>query len=120
MVWHRNGRFNMTESLLKLVFFVPESHKEAVKQAVFSAGAGRYQGYDCCSWETRGTGQFRPLAGSQPYIGQQGAVEYVEEFRVETICPESRIKAVLEALITAHPYETPAYEVWSVKTIEDY
>ncbi|WP_323135119.1 NGG1p interacting factor NIF3 [Methylophaga sp. OBS4] len=110
----------MTEALLKLVFFVPESHKEVVKQAIFAAGAGRYEGYDCCSWETQGQGQFRPLTGSQPFIGEQDKVEIVPEFRVETICPESQIKTILEALIAAHPYETPAYEVWSVKTLDDF
>lgn len=110
----------MTEPLLKLVFFVPESHKEAVKQAIFDAGAGRYDGYDCCSWESQGQGQFRPLDGSDPFIGKQGEVERVAEFRVETVCPESAIKSILQALISAHPYETPAYEVWSVKTIDDF
>lgn len=110
----------MTESLLKLVFFVPESHKEPVKQAIFSAGAGQYDGYDCCSWESQGHGQFRPLHGSDPFIGKQGEIERVAEFRVETVCPESAIKTILQALIKAHPYETPAYEVWSVKTIDDF
>lgn len=110
----------MTESLLKLVFFVPESHKEAVKQAIFSVGAGQYEGYDSCSWESQGHGQFRPLDGSDPFIGKQGEVERVAEFRVETVCPKSAIKPILQALIEAHPYETPAYEVWSVKTIDDF
>lgn len=110
----------MSEPLLKLVFFVPESHKEIVKEAIFSAGAGRYEGYDCCSWESQGHGQFRPLQGSDPFIGKQGEIERVLEFRVETVCPESKIKSILDALITAHPYETPAYEVWSVKTIDDF
>lgn len=110
----------MTEPLLKLVFFVPESHKDTVKQAIFDAGAGRYDGYDCCSWESQGQGQFRPLDGSDPFIGKQGEVERVAEFRVETVCPESGIKSILRALISAHPYETPAYEVWSVKTIDDF
>jgi structural hemagglutinin/hemolysin toxin protein RtxA len=110
----------MTEPLLKLVFFVPESHKETVKQAIFAAGAGRYDGYDCCSWESQGRGQFRPLEGSDPYIGTQGDIERVDEFRVETVCPESLIKTILQALLSAHPYETPAYEVWSVKTLDDF
>lgn len=110
----------MTEQLFKLVFFVPKSHKETVKAAIFEAGAGRYNGYDCCSWESQGIGQFRPLAGSQPFIGTQDEVERVSEFRVETICPESKIKVVLETLTLAHPYETPAYEVWSVKTLDDF
>lgn len=102
--------------MLKLVFFVPESHKEAVKQAVFEQGAGRYDGYDCCSWETLGEGQFKPLSGSQPFIGQQDEIEIVAEYRVEMICSEAHIKDVLHALITAHPYETPAYDVQSIQT----
>lgn len=104
----------------KLVFFVPESHKEAVKQAVFSAGAGRYQSYDSCSWETKGTGQFKPLSGSQPFIGQEDQIEQLAEYRVETICADDCVKSVLTALVKAHPYETPAYEVWSVKTLDDF
>lgn len=104
----------------KLVFFVPESHKEAVKKAIFIAGAGRYDGYDSCSWETLGTGQFRPLEGSQPFIGQQGSIETVAEYRVETICEDHLIKTVLIALIEAHPYETPAYEVWPIQTLDDF
>ena len=104
----------------KLVFFVPESHKKAVKQAVFSQGAGRYEGYDCCSWETLGTGQFKPLSGSQPFIGQQDKIETVAEYRVEMICDDHHIKAVVQALIDAHPYETPAYEVWSIRTLDDF
>lgn len=104
----------------KLVFFVPENHKEAVKNAIFAQGAGRYQGYDSCSWETLGVGQFKPLVGSQPYIGEQDTVEFLDEYRVETVCADNCIKAVLTALIETHPYETPAYEVWSVKTLDDF
>lgn len=106
--------------MYKLVFFVPENHKEAVKQAVFDQGAGCYQGYDCCSWETLGTGQFKPLSGSNPFIGQQDQIETVVEYRVEMICDDEHIKAVLQALIHAHPYETPAYEVQSIRTLDDF
>lgn len=103
----------------KLVFYVPETHKEQVKQAIFEQGAGRYQGYDCCSWETLGTGQFRPLSGSQPFIGQQDTLETVAEFRVEMICDDDILIGVLNALIATHPYETPAYDVWPIYTLQD-
>ena len=106
--------------MFKVVFFVPESHKESVKRAVFEQGAGRYDGYDSCSWETKGSGQFKPLSGSQPFIGQQDEIEVVDEYRVEIICSEQVIKAVLLALINTHPYETPAYEVQSLKTLDDF
>ncbi len=101
--------------MLKLVFFVPKSHKEAVKQAVFEQGAGRYDGYDCCAWEVLGTGQFKALSGSQPFIGQQDEIETVLEYRVEMICSEQHIKAVLQALIDSHPYEKPAYDVQKIR-----
>lgn len=103
----------------KLVFFVPETHKERVKQAVFEAGAGRFDGYDCCSWETLGNGQFRPLEGSQPFIGEQGQIEQVSEYRVEVICADDQLRTIITALLLAHPYETPAYDCWPVKTLED-
>lgn len=103
----------------KLVFFVPETHKERVKQAVFDAGAGRFEGYDCCSWETLGNGQFRPLEGSQPFVGEQDKIEQVSEYRVEVICADDQLKTIITAFLLAHPYETPAYECWPVKTLED-
>jgi hypothetical protein len=61
-----------------------------------------------------------PLSGSRPYIGQLDKLERVPEFRVETICAANKIKAVLKALILAHPYEAPAYEVWPILTLEDF
>jgi len=106
--------------MYKLVFFVPESHKELVKQAVFAQGAGRYEAYDCCSWESLGTGQFKPLLGSQPFVGDQDKIEHVVEYRVEMICAADKVKMVLQALLRSHPYETPAYEVWPIKTLDDF
>lgn len=105
--------------MYKLVFFVPETHKELVKKAVFNAGAGKFEGYDCCSWETRGCGQFRPLSGSQPFIGAVDALEQVSEYRVETVCPHDDLKKVISALKLAHPYEEPAYQYWAVNQ-EDF
>lgn len=97
--------------MYKLSFFVPESHAEEVKQAVFLTGAGRIGDYDQCCWQTLGTGQFRPLSGSQPFIGEQGEVTRVMELKVELVCADEHIRAALAALKAAHPYEEPAYEV---------
>lgn len=98
--------------MFKLAFFVPDSHVETVKDAVFAAGGGRIGAYDSCSWQARGQGQFRPLSGSQPFIGQTGVVECVEEWKVELVVVDDLIAGVVHALKLAHPYETPAYEVW--------
>lgn len=95
----------------KLVFFVPVADAERVTAAVTEAGAGRLGDYDSCTWSTTGTGTFRPLPGAQPAVGEVGRREAVEEARVETVVPRRSRAAVVQALLAAHPYETPAYDV---------
>jgi hypothetical protein len=94
----------------KLTVYIPESHLEPVKDALFAAGAGTYAAYDRCCWQVLGQGQFRPLAGSDPFLGHVGAVERVSEYRVEMICGDDRVAAVTAALRAAHPYEEPAFD----------
>jgi hypothetical protein len=101
----------------KLCFYVPETHTEQVKMAVFAAGAGRIGDYDCCAFQVTGQGQFRPLQGSNPYIGDQGEIERVSEVRVEMICIEDKLKAALQALREAHPYEEPAIDLWKLEEL---
>ncbi len=101
--------------MYKLSFFVPLEHCEEVKAAVFKTGAGKIGDYDSCSWQTKGEGQFRPLEGSNPFIGQKGAVERVEEYKVELVCSDELIGDAVAALKTAHPYEEPAYDVWKLE-----
>lgn len=101
--------------MYKICFFVPEDHAEQAKAAVFEAGGGKIGDYDCCAWQTLGEGQFRPLDGSQPFLGQQGEIERVPEFRVELVCEDHVIQAVVTALKAGHPYEEPAYEVYRME-----
>ncbi|AAZ35140.1 MULTISPECIES: YqfO family protein [Pseudomonas] len=101
--------------MYKLAFFVPPSHVDEVKSAVFAAGAGRIGAYDHCSWQVLGQGQFRPLNGSQPFVGQSGVVESVEEWKVELVVADDLIQQAVLALKQSHPYETPAYEVWRLE-----
>lgn len=103
--------------MLKLCFFVPESHLESVKSAVFASGAGRIGQYDQCCWQIKGQGQFRPLAGSQPFMGQENCLEVVEEYRVEMVLEACHLEAVIAALLGAHPYEEPAYEVFEMVSV---
>ena len=105
--------------IYKLSFFVPKGHLERVKEALFAKGAGRYKKYDKCSWETLGTGQFKPLDGSKPYLGRKGKTEKVCEYKVEMICTKDVVKAVVEELISVHPYEEVAYDVVEIKTLKD-
>ena len=101
-------------ALYKLSFYVPETHLEVVKNAVFNAGAGQYDRYDQCCWQCPGTGQFRPLAGSQPYLGELNKLETLPEYKVEMVCADECISAAVTALKLAHPYEEPAYDVWQL------
>lgn len=105
--------------MYKLVFFVPDSHLEPVKSAVFAAGAGYIGHYDQCCWQVSGQGQFRPLSGATPYLGQHDQLEMVQEYRVEMVCADDRIRAAIAALRAAHPYEEPAVDVWHLAELED-
>lgn len=97
--------------MYKLSFYVPEDHLAPVKMALFNSGAGRIGDYDCCCWQTRGTGQFRPLEGSDPFIGEHGEVEQLSEYKVELVCEDALIRDVITTLKRSHPYEEPAYDV---------
>lgn len=103
--------------MYKICFYVPENVTDLVKNAVFEAGAGKIGLYDSCCWQTLGTGQFRPLDNSKPYIGQTGQIQLVTENKVEMVCDDEYVKAAIEALKAAHPYEEPAYEVWRLEDL---
>jgi dinuclear metal center YbgI/SA1388 family protein len=95
----------------KLTTYVPVADADALRAALADAGAGRIGDYDHASFSTPGQGRFRPLDGAQPVIGSVGEIETVAEERVEVVLPRSRRTAVMRALLTAHPYEEPAYDV---------
>ena len=99
------------DGLDKLTYFVPVSDADRVREAVAAAGAGTIGDYDSCSFTTPGEGRFRPLEGAKPVIGRVGDVEVVAEVRVESVLRRSRRTAVVAALLAAHPYEEPAYDV---------
>jgi hypothetical protein len=97
--------------MYKLNYFVPKEAKEKTKQALFKIGVGKLNNYDCCAFETLGRGEFRPLCTAKPYIGIQGEVTYVQEYKIEMICSDELIKKAVEVLKKNHPYEEVAYEV---------
>lgn len=105
--------------MYKLCFYVPVENVDTVKKAVFAAGAGRIGNYDYCCWQSEGMGQFRPLDGASPVIGELSQVNSVAEIKIEMVCEDYLIRSVIEALIKAHPYEEPAYQFWQVNTLEN-
>ena len=104
----------MTESgpNRKLVVFVPPEALDAVRDAVFAAGAGRIGEYERCSWYTEGTGTFFAGKGAAPTVGEPGREERVPELRLETIYPAEREAQIVRALRDAHPYEEPAFDLY--------
>ncbi len=103
--------------MFKIIFYTPESHLEIVKNAMFAAGAGKIGNYSHCAWQTLGEGQFLPLTDSHAYIGEQGKLEKVQEYKVEMISDPTHIQQVIEALKSTHPYEQPAYFVLRMENI---
>ena len=103
----------MTEQR-KLVVFVPTEALDAVRDALFGAGAGRIGKYERCSWYALGTGTFLAGEGASPAIGEPGHEERVPELRLETVYPVEREGEVLAALRGAHPYEEPAFDLYSL------
>ena len=103
-----------------LVVYIPETHIEKLKEALFQAQGGETARYDHCSWQTMGLGQFRPLEGSHPFIGNPGTLESVKEYRLEMVVAEQYIPQILNALLKTHPYEEPAYHLYPVKTLADF
>ncbi|MDD2585416.1 MAG: Nif3-like dinuclear metal center hexameric protein [Syntrophomonadaceae bacterium] len=103
------------DSLYKLVVFVPVSHVDKVREAINDAGAGYIGKYSDCSYRVQGTGTFRPEEGTNPFIGEKGVLEEVDEFRLETVVYEHDLDQAIQAMIKAHPYEEVAYDIYSLK-----
>ena len=102
--------------LVKLVVFVPETHAEAVRNALAAAGAGRIGDYEACSFETKGTGRFKPGAEASPHIGEAaGGLESVQEVRLEVEVMRWDLNRVLNSVKTVHPYEEIAYDIYTVE-----
>lgn len=103
------------EKLYKLVVYVPLSHEAMVREAIGDAGAGYLGNYSHCSFRSQGTGAFLPLAGSNPFIGNTGKLEEVEEAKLESIVPQQILPQVISRMKSVHPYEEVAYDVYPLQ-----
>jgi len=102
-------------TLKKLVVFVPKAHAQALQTALFDVGAGHIGNYDSCSFQLEGTGSFRALSGSKPYVGTFNKHHFEQESRIELIFPAYLQQNILQALHENHPYEEPAYDIYSLE-----
>jgi len=99
------------EELVKLAVFVPKGHEEQVMEALFRSG-GHMGNYSDCSFQTEGVGTFRPLSGAKPFLGSPGRREYAEEKRIEVLLRREDVPSACRALVEAHPYEEPAFDLY--------
>ena len=100
--------------LKKVITFCPVIEVDKVRNALFNAGAGLIGNYDSCSYNTSGKGSFRALEGTNPYVGEKNQLHFEEEIRIETIFPSYLEKEIINALLSSHPYEEVAYDIYSV------
>ncbi|MEO6612362.1 MAG: Nif3-like dinuclear metal center hexameric protein [Chitinophagaceae bacterium] len=98
-------------TLKKLFTFVPVGKAEEVRTAIFEAGGGHIGKYSECSFNTAGTGTFKPGEGTNPFVGEIGKQQQEEETRIEIIFPSFLENRIVAAMKQAHPYEEVAYDL---------
>lgn len=100
-----------TPTCYKLIVFTPTTHTDAVRKVMSDQGAGQIGNYSDCAFVSNGIGMFKPQSGAQPFLGTVDVLEQVSEDKLEFIVQQSCIKSVISAMLQAHPYEVPAYDL---------
>ncbi len=108
-----------TNGLSKIVCFCPTEYIENIQQALAHAGAGQIGNYDSCSFISTGTGSFRPLQGSNPFVGKTNQLHNEEEFRIEAVIHNYNLQNAITEMIKAHPYEEPAYDIYNLTNTDE-
>lgn len=125
-IGHRLGLKNLKvlapkfEVLQKVVVFVPNHHADAVRDAMFAAGAGRIGDYKEASFNIHGKGTYKPMEGANPFEGSVGKRSEVDEVRIEVLVSKHIVNNVIHAMKLAHPYEEVAYEIYAVENENPY
>lgn len=104
-----------TSKIVKIVVFVPETHADAIREAIGKTGAGKIGNYTFCSFSTKGIGRFKPEKGAHPTIGKIGTIESIAEEKIETICERKKLQAVIKAVKKAHPYEEIPFDIYPLE-----
>lgn len=102
----------MNTKFVKIAVFVPSTHADQIRKVLAETGCGHVGNYDSCSFSTKGTGRYRGLEGTKPFIGESGKIEQIEEEKIETICEYEKYDKVVKAIQKAHPYEEPAIDIY--------
>jgi len=108
------------EKVFKFAVYVPVKYANKVSRALFDAGAGKIGNYTETSFNIAGQGTFKPMEGTNPFIGKIGEKETVSEIKIETVIPERNLESVIQAMKNAHPYEEPAYDIYEILNKPSY
>jgi len=103
------------ETLKKIMVYVPISHSDSLRAALFAIGAGNIGNYDSCSFQLEGKGSFKALAGSNPYIGKENILHFEEENKIEMVFPAYLKTKIIQTILENHPYEEPAYDIFALE-----
>ncbi|OGZ01441.1 MAG: hypothetical protein A2946_01050 [Candidatus Liptonbacteria bacterium RIFCSPLOWO2_01_FULL_53_13] len=106
----------MKNKYVKIAVNVPESHADALREAIGKAGAGKIGNYSFCSFSSKGTGRFKPEKGAHPRIGKIGKLKSVAEERIEVVCERKKLAHVLAAIKKAHPYEEIGWDIYPLES----
>jgi dinuclear metal center YbgI/SA1388 family protein len=109
-----------SEKVFKFAVYVPIQYADKVSRSIFKAGAGKIGKYTETSFNINGKGTFKPMEGTNPFIGKVGKREEVQEIKIETVAAERDLESVVQAMKDNHPYEEPAYDVYELKTKPSY
>ena len=109
-----------SEKVFKFAVYVPTQYVDKVSRAIFGAGAGKIGKYTETSFNIAGQGTFKPMEGTNPFIGKIGEKETVQEIKIETVAAERDLESVVQAMKSVHPYEEPAYDIYELKTKPSY
>lgn len=108
-----------SEGYKKIAVYVPQGYEEIVKNAMCNAGAGFIGNYSNSTFQTQGIGTYKPLEGTNPFIGEIGKIEKVEEVKIETVVPQKYLEKVINAMLNVHPYEEVAYDVYPLENLKE-
>lgn len=103
------------ESLFKFAIYVPEDSRDTILKTLEEEDAGHIGNYSACSFNTKGIATFRPLEGTNPYIGSINVLEEVNEVKIETVIKEHSLRKTINRVIEVHPYEEVAYDLYELK-----
>ena len=104
---------------VKIVVFVPLTHTNIIRETIWKTGAGIIGNYDYCSFSSIGTGRFKPNDKAKPHIGRANQLEEVKEERIEFICSNEKVKAIIKEIKKVHPYEEVALDIYPLLDKEE-